>query len=153
MKVYIGADHRGFNLKEALKPWLIEQGYEVVDCGNTVFDPSDDFPDFSFAVADKVAEDLTSMGIIICGSGGGATIAANKVTGIRCTMGVHVGEVRHNRVHNNINMLSLGADHTTELVAKKLVEAFLTTPFGPEERFVRRLEKIKRREDSKTVRQ
>lgn len=147
MKIYIGADHRGYSLKEQLKPWLIKEGYEVVDCGNTLYDKDDDYPDSTFAVADKVAVEPKSFGIIICGSGGGATIAANKVTGIRCTMGVHVGEVKHNRGHNNINMLSLGADHTTELVSKKLIHVFLTTPFVSEERFVRRLKKIEEREN------
>lgn len=146
MKVYIGGDHRGFHLKELLKTWLLSENYDVVDCGNTKLDPADDFPDYTFSVADKVASDIDSFGIIICGSGGGATIAANKVGGIRCTMGVHVGEVKHNREHNNINMLSLGADHTTELIAKKLVDAFLNTQFLSEERFVRRLDKIKTRE-------
>lgn len=149
MKIYIGADHRGYKLKEELKPWLTKEGYEVVDCGNTVLDPVDDYPDFSFAVADKVAGDPESFGIIICGSGGGATIVANKVAGIRATMGIHVAEVKHNRGHNNINMLSLGADHTTEFIAKKLITSFLTTVFTPEERFVRRLEKIAAREARK----
>ena len=148
MKVYIGAHHRGFALKEQLKPWLIKEGYDVVDCGNSIYDKGDDYPDFCFAVADKVSGDPDTFGIIICGSGGGATIAVNKVSGIRCTMGVHVAEVKHNRGHNDINMLSLGADHTTEFIAKKLIAAFLTTPFEREERFVRRLRKIKERERS-----
>lgn len=146
MKVYIGADHRGFHLKEALEPWLVSEGYEVIDCGNEMYDKGDDFPDFSFAVADNVASDKGSFGVIICGSGGGAMIAANKVAGIRATMGVAVGEVIHNREHNNINVLSLGADHTTALIAKKLIKAFLSTPFQTEERFVRRLKKIEVRE-------
>lgn len=146
MKVFIGADHRGFKLKEDLKLWLEKEGYDVVDCGNTAYDKEDDFPDFTFAVADRVADDKESFGVIICGSGGGATIAANKVPGIRCTMGVHVAEVKHNRGHNNINMLSLGADHTTEFIAKKLLTVFLETPFEGAERFVRRLVKIEQRE-------
>lgn len=147
MKVYIGADHRGFHLKEQLKPWLIKEGHEVVDCGNTTYDKGDDFPDFTFSVSDRVAKEPESRGIIICGSGGGVTIVANKVAGIRCTMGVHVAEVKHNRIHNDINILSIGADHTTEFIAKKLITAFLTTSFDPQERFVRRLEKIKEREN------
>lgn len=146
MKVYIGADHRGFHLKELLKPWLSKEGHDVVDCGNPVYDKNDDYPDFTFAVSDKVAQEKDSRGVVVCGSGGGVTIVANKVPGIRATMGVHVAEVKHNREHNDINILSIGADHTTELIAKKLIKVFLETPFIPEERFVRRLDKIKQRE-------
>ncbi len=146
MKIFIGADHRGFHLKQLLAPWLVKQGHKVVDCGNTTYEPGDDFPDFTFAVADRVALEAGSRGIILCGSGGGVTIVANKVAGIRCTMGVHVSEVKHNRSHNDINVLSIGADHTTEFIAKKLIKVFLTTPFDPQERFVRRLGKIGERE-------
>lgn len=146
MKVFIGADHRGFHLKELLKPWLLKEGYDVVDCGNSIYDKADDYPDFTFAVSDNVASEPTNRGIVVCGSGGGVTIVANKVPGIRATMGVHVAEVKHNREHNDINVLSIGADHTTELIAKKLIKIFLGTPFIPEERFVRRLKKIEERE-------
>ena len=146
MKVFIGADHRGFQLKELLKPWLTVQGYEGVDCGNDSYDKDDDFPDFTFSVADRVASEPASRGIVVCGSGGGVVIAANKVSGIRSTMGVHVGEVRHNREHNDINVLSIGADHTTELIAIKLIKTFLETKYENKERFVRRLKKIEERE-------
>lgn len=146
MNVYLGADHRGFKLKEELKPWLMSEGYEVVDCGNAVLDPGDDYPDFSFTVADKVAGNPGSLGIIVCGSGGGATFAANKVKGIRCVTGIAVEDVRHNRDHSNINVLSLAADFTDTEKAKELVKTFLTTPYTPEERFARRLKKIEERE-------
>jgi len=146
MKIYIGADHRGFHLKEQLKSWLSNDGYEVVDCGNTIFDPRDDYPDFSFAVADKVAAESGSRGIVVCGSGGGATVAANKVRGVRAVMGVNAEDVRHNRDHNDINVLSLAADFTDGEKAKELVAVFLTTLYTPEERFVRRLKKIAARE-------
>ena len=146
MKVFIGADHRGFTLKEELKSWLIGQRHEVEDVGNAAFDPNDDYPDFSFSVADKVVTSPGSLGVIICGSGGGATFASNKVVGIRCVNGVESEDVRHNRDHNNINVLSLAADFIDSQKAKVLVKTFLTTPYKAEERFVRRLKKIEERE-------
>lgn len=146
MTVYFGADHRGFHLKEKLMVWLREQGDEVHDCGNTVYDADDDFPDFSFAVADKVPTDPGSRGIVICGSGGGVTIAANKVKGIRCATAVHVADVKHNRQNNDVNLLALSADFTDFDEAKELLLAFLHTEFDGEERCVRRLNKIAMRD-------
>ena len=168
MKVYIGADHRGFALKEQLKPWLTAQGHEVTDCGNTTLDANDDYPDFAFAVADAVVsqseislretKDASSRaglergaaGIVICGSGAGVTIAANKVPGIRAVTAFTADEITRNRQHDDVNVLSLAADWTDEEQAKKIVAAFLSTAFYNEEKYVRRLKKIKDRE---TVRQ
>jgi ribose 5-phosphate isomerase B len=146
MTIYMGADHRGFHLKERLKVWLSEGGHEVIDCGNRIHDPDDDFPDFSFAVADQVARDAGSRGIVICGSGGGVTIAANKVKGVRCTTAVHVADVKHNRYADDINVLALSSDYTDFDEAKELVEAFLEVKFDKEERHVRRLNKIAERD-------
>jgi len=146
MTIYIGADHRGFHLKDKLAQWLQEEGHDVIDCGNNVYDPNDDFPDFSFAVADKVAADPGSRGIVICGSGGGVTIAANKVHGIRSTTAVHVADVKHNRQSNDINVLSLSADFTDFDEAKELVKAFLLVEFEAGERHNRRLNKISERD-------
>jgi ribose 5-phosphate isomerase B len=146
MTIYIGADHRGFDLKERLKVWLSEQGNEVVDCGNRVHDLDDDFPDFSFAVADKVSADPGSRGIVICGSGGGVTIAANKVRGVRCTTAVHVADVKHNRYADDINVLALSADYTDFDEAKELLEAFIKIEFDASQRHVRRLNKITERD-------
>jgi ribose 5-phosphate isomerase B len=146
MNVYIGTDHGGFALKEALKPWLTGLGYTVIDCGNTVLDPIDDFPDFTFAVADKVASDPNSCGIVSCRSAGGVTIAANKVKGIRCVMGVNVQDVQFNREHDNINVLAIAGEHATQEEAKAMIKVFLETPFPGEERHVRRLKKIEARE-------
>lgn len=146
MTIYIGADHRGFHLKERLSTWLRELGHEVTDCGNTTHDPNDDFPDFSFAVSDSVAGDPGSRGIVICGSGGGVTIAANKVKGVRCATAVHVADVKHNRQNNDINVIGLSADFTDFDEAKELLEAFLDTEFEAEDRCVRRLNKIAARD-------
>lgn len=145
MNIFIGADHRGFELKEKLKPWLTSQGHEVIDCGNTVYDKEDDFPDFSFAVADKVAADPKSFGVVICGSAGGVTIAANKVKAVRCVTAVNVGDVKHNRQHDDANVLAIASDFTSFEEVQKLITTFINTQFLNEERFVRRLKKIERR--------
>jgi ribose 5-phosphate isomerase B len=142
MKLFIGADHRGFELKEKLKVWLAKLGHDVFDCGNTKFDPLDDFPDFSFAVAEKVSADGVAMGILICGSGGGVTIAANKVLGIRCVTAFRVEDVKHNRAHDDANVLAVAANFTSEEEAQVLVTAFVETKFSGEEKYKRRISKV-----------
>lgn len=146
MKVYVGCDHRGFGLKQELLPWLGQQGYEVSDCGNSVYDQDDDYPDFSLAVADAVAKAPGSRGIVICGSGVGVVIAANKVAGIRAANGVLAEEVRSGRQDDDMNVLALSADYTSLERARELISVFLKTEFVPLERFVRRLKKIAARE-------
>lgn len=146
MTIYIGADHRGFDVKEKLKLWLTNRGDSVIDCGNTKLDPADDYPDFAFAVADKVVADPTSRGIILCGSGGGVVFAANKVKGVRCVPANDVSDVIHNRNHNDVNVLGIGTDHTTWGDMLAMITAFLDTPFESQERFLRRLKKIQARE-------
>jgi len=148
MNVYLGADHRGFHLKERLVTWLRDEGYDAVDCGNSVYNPDDDFPDFSLAVACKVAEDPGSRGIVMCGSGGGVTITANKVKGIRCTTAVHVADVKHNRQHDDINVLALSSDYTDFDEAKELINAFLLVEFEATEKLIRRINKINAIEQS-----
>lgn len=146
MNVYVGADHRGFALKSTLIPWLTQHGYSSIDCGNTVLDPNDDYPDFTFAVCDRVVADPGSRGIVVCGSGGGVVFAANKIRGIRCVPANDREDVIHNRDHNDANVLGIGSDHTTWEDAQGLIKVFLETPYAAEERFVRRLNKIKARE-------
>lgn len=143
MKLYLGADHRGFELKEHLKVWLEEEGYSVVDCGNTNYDPEDDFPDFALAVAEKVQQDPESRGIVICGSGVGVNIAANKVKGIRASTGINVDEVRHARQHDDLNVLAISAEYSDFEQTQQMIAMFLTTPFKSEERYLRRLDKIR----------
>lgn len=146
MTVFLGSDHRGYPLKEKIKAWLLSQKYDLVDCGNTVLDPTDDYPDFTFAVADKVVVTPDSYGIIFCGSGGGVTIASNKVRGVRAAQGVEIDDVTHNRDHNDINILTISADFTSVIKAQELVYTFLHTKFSAEPRCIRRLEKIRARE-------
>jgi ribose 5-phosphate isomerase B len=143
MLIYLGADHRGFKLKEALKYYLKEQGYEVADLGNIVYDKGDDFPDFAAKVAKEVglAPEQTK-GILICGSGTGMAIVANKFKNVRAGLAMSPDQAHTCRHDDNINVLSLAADFTSEDDAKNIVRVFLATPFGDEERYRRRIEKI-----------
>jgi ribose 5-phosphate isomerase B len=147
MMIILGADHRGFSLKGQLESWLIAQGSTIVDLSSPVADPQDDFPDIAFAVSDRVIATPGSVGILLCGSGGGVVIAANKVNGIRAAVGMKPADVVHNRDHNNINVLAIASDFTSFDEAKVLVDAFLKTPFDSSvPRFQRRLAKIAARE-------
>lgn len=140
--VIIGADHRGFQLKETLKPWLESQGYQVIDCGNKVLDPQDDYPDFAIAVAEKVATEPSHKGIVVCGSGIGVSIAANKVNGIRASVATSPAEVTKGRQDDDLNVLALSADFINQTQAQDVIRAFLETPYTADERHVRRLAKI-----------
>jgi len=142
MKVFIGSDHRGFELKESIKKWLEENEHNVVDCGNSVYDKDDDFTDFSILVAENVTKDISSMGIVICGSAGGVTIAANKVVGARCVTAISKTDVSHNRRHNNANVLALSSDLMDLDQIQAYVDIFINTDFDPQKRFSRRLGKI-----------
>lgn len=147
MKIYIGADHRGFKLKEKLKLWLEAENHQVIDCGNDHYNKDDDFPDFSFCVAQKVVTDHKNgekevRGIVICGSGVGVNIAANKVEGARASTAINEDEVRHARKHDDLNILALSADYSNYADAKSMIQVFLTEEFLAEERFLRRLRKI-----------
>lgn len=142
MNIFIGADHRGFRLKEELRIWLIQSGYEVTDLGAADLLPTDDYPDYAVAVAQKVITTEDSKGIVICGSGVGVDIVANKVKGIRSALGSSVEEIKSGREDDDINVLALGADYTDFEKAKLLIKTFLETPFKNEERYLRRIEKI-----------
>lgn len=148
MKIYLGADHRGFDLKEKLKEWLKDHGYAVEDLGAYKLDPQDDYPDFAFAVAEKVAGSSgESRGILICGSGAGMDIAANKIRGIRATVSWSVESAEHVRAHDDVNVISIAADWTPPETAREIVRAFLNTPFSGDVRHARRLKKIKEIEE------
>ena len=142
MKIYIAADHAGFELKKRLVEYLAEAGLAVVDLGNKVFDPNDDYPDFILPLAQKVAQDEESKGIIIGRTGNGEAIAANKVKGIRAALCLNEKMAIKARQDNDANILSLGADFVDEAEAERVVDAFLKTPFSQKERHKRRLAKI-----------
>lgn len=142
MKVYLGSDHAGFELKEEIKSYLQENGYEVEDCGAFTFDKNDDYPDFIGRAATGVAFDPLSKGIVFGKSGAGECIVANKIKGIRAILGFNKENVKLSRLHNDANILSLGSAFVNDELAKELVELFLETPFSNEERHKRRIDKI-----------
>ncbi|MBI2034766.1 MAG: RpiB/LacA/LacB family sugar-phosphate isomerase [Candidatus Levybacteria bacterium] len=142
MKVYIGSDHRGFKLAQSLEKWLKKQGFIVTNVGAKKLDPNDDYVDYAVAVARKIGGSDDSRGVVVCGSGVGVDIAANKVKGVRCGLGFSEKQVTAIRHDDNINVLALAADFLTVEQAQKLVTVFLQTPFSGEERHRRRIGKI-----------
>jgi len=144
MTIAIGADHAGFELKEDLRRMLVSGGHEVVDYG-TDSPESVDYPDFAFAVAQDVAAGKCERGVLVCSTGVGMSIAANKVPGIRAAVGTVPDEVKVIREHNDANVLTLGAKYLEARDAEKLVDIFLNTGFDGG-RHARRLEKIERME-------
>lgn len=147
MKVFLAADHAGFLLKEELKKFLDERGFETFDCGAFALNPEDDYPDFVERAAREVAKSKGSFSIVFGRSGAGEAIVANKIKGIRAVLGFSVENVRLAREHNDANVLSLGSRFVSYRQAKELVEVFLSTPFSGEERHKRRIEKIERIEE------
>lgn len=144
MKIYIGTDHAGFELKGKLIPFLKELGFEIVDKGAFELNNDDDYPDFIKPVALAVAEDEGSAGIIIGGSGQGEAMCANRTKGIRtCEFyGGNLDVIKISRQHNNANILSLGARFINEVEAREAVRIFLDTLFSDEERHIRRINKF-----------
>ena len=140
--VTVGADHGGLSLKTDLIPWLESLGYQVTDVGAYSLDPADDYPDFAERVARAVTSGQAQRGILICGSGVGACIAANKVPGIRACLGHDIYSAHQGVEHDNMNILCLGARVVGIELAKDLVAAFLNAGFTGEERHRRRLDKV-----------
>lgn len=138
--VAIGADHGGFEMKAELKPYLVELGYKVIDCG-TNDKNSVDYPDFAYAVAQLVAEGKANCGIVIDGAGIGSCMAANKVNGVRAAMCYDYATAVNSREHNNANVLTLGAGMIGMNLAKLIVKTWLGTEFAGG-RHIRRIEKI-----------
>lgn len=185
MIIYIGADHRGFELKNQLRDWLVEQGHKVVDCGNDHADAEDDFPDFARAVALKIVKSheqerpteeetdpgenlgITStkshmyegvasipseiqndipvedheLGILVCGSGIGVCITANRYKGIRCGAAYSAEHARHGRENDHMNVLAIAADMVELDKAKEIVHTFLNSAPIMKEKYIRRVRK------------
>ena len=150
MVIYIASDHAGFYLKKALIQYLHVKEYEVEDCGAFTMDEADDYPDFIIPCALRVAQGKPDdVGIVIGGSGNGEAIAANKVKGVRAAVfyGANAEIARLAKVHNNANILSIGARFTSDEEAKKAVAMWLETKFDGEGRHTRRLEKVRKIEE------
>jgi ribose 5-phosphate isomerase B len=142
VRVYLGSDHAGFELKQQLVEHVRELGHEPVDCGAPAYDAEDDYPPYIIETATRVAGDPGSAGIVLGGSGNGEAIAANKVRGIRCALAFSPDTARLAREHNDANVLSLGARMYDAAAARQFVELFLSTPFSGEARHVRRLAQV-----------
>src|SRR5687768_10876364 len=142
MRVHLGSDHAGFELKERLVQRLRELGHEPVDHGPVEYDAVDDYPPFVLRAAEGVAADSGSLGIVIGGSGNGEAIAANKVRGVRCALAHSEDTARLGREHNDANVVSVGARMHDEATAVRLVELFLETPYSGDARHTRRIEML-----------
>jgi len=142
VRVYLGSDHAGFELKQRIVDHLVSLGHEPVDCGPPAYDAEDDYPPYVLAAAGRTAADPGSVGIVLGGSGNGEAMAANKVRGVRCALAFSTDTARLAREHNDANVLSLGARMYDTETALGFVELFLTTSFSGEERHVRRLAQL-----------
>lgn len=141
--IYLGADHRGYNLKEEIKKFLTENSQDFEDMGNFKYDPGDDYTDFAKLVAEKVSNNpKLNKGILICGSGVGVDITANKFKGVRSALADDVETAKQSREHDDTNILSLPADQVNLETAKQIIAIWLQTPFSNGEKYKRRIEKI-----------
>ena len=142
MKIFIGADHRGFELKEFLKERLKESNIDFEDCGNLIYDSQDDYSDFAFKVGEKVIKDKDNLGILICGSGAGVCFAVNKIKGIRASVIYEEKMAKMAKADDDLNVLCLASDFIQKEKAWQIVKVFLETSFKNEEKYLRRIKKI-----------
>lgn len=148
MRVHIGTDHAGFELKNRLVAKLTEKGHEVIDHGAHEYDALDDYPPFCTAVGESVVADAGSLGVVIGGSGNGEQIAANKVRGVRAALVWNEDTALLARQHNDANVISVGARQHTEAELEHLIDLFLNEPFSGEERHQRRIDLVARYEET-----
>ncbi len=149
--IYLAADHRGFALKEKIKEWLKEGNMNFEDMGPDQYNKDDDYPDFGAKVGEKISQDETARGIVVCGSGVGISFAANKFKGVRAMIGFKDDQVEHGASFDHANVLSLSADHFNDEEIKAMIEVFLKTEPNQEERNLRRVAKIKQIEERNFV--
>lgn len=142
MRVYLGSDHAGLELKNHLVEWLTAHGHEAVDCGPHIYDAQDDYPPFCLRAAERTAADKGSLGIVIGGSGNGEQIAANKVKGVRAALAWSEQTAALGREHNDANVVAIGGRMHTVEESTRFVEIFLDTPYSGEERHTRRIDML-----------
>lgn len=140
--IYLGADHRGLMLKEKIKEMLISQDLNVTDLGPDKIMPDDDFPIISIKLAENVVKKHGDVGILICGSGAGACVAANKVIGVRATLGFSTEQIKASKNDDNVNILCLSCNHLNEEANLEIAKEFVNSIFIAEERHIRRLKQI-----------
>jgi ribose 5-phosphate isomerase B len=151
MRVYLGSDHAGFELKNHLAEHLQKQGHEVVDVGPRVYDAEDDYPPYCLHAAQRVVDDPGSLGVVIGGSGNGEQIAANKVAGVRSALVWKVEIAQLARQHNDSNVCSIGAREHTPEEATAFIDTFLATPFSGNPRHQRRIDQLAAYERSREL--
>lgn len=142
MKIFIGADHNGYELKEKLEEYLKAKGYEVIDKGDNELKPDDDFPTYAAHVASEVVGDEDAKGILLCGSGQGVCMAANRYKGVRASLVWDQDEAHSSRNDDNANIICLPAKKLELEQAKQLVDTWLETPFAAAPRFIRRIKQL-----------
>ena len=152
MRVYLGSDHAGFELKARLISHLRDAGHDPIDCGALVFDVDDDYPPPCITAAGRTVAEPGSLGIVIGGSGNGEQIAANKVRGVRAALVWSDDTARLAREHNDANVISLGARNHSETEAIRFVDIFLSTPFSQGERHKRRIAMLSEYEQTGAIR-
>ena len=161
--IYLGCDHGGFDLKEKIKKWLTAEGFAWEDLGNTLYEKEDDYPQFAFAVAQRVVSEEKNgnkvyplpwkerpKGILCCRSGAGMMIVANKVKGARVIAAFDPRSAKQSRLHNDANILAFGSDWLEEYQVKEILRIWLTTEFTGDERHIRRLKLIEEYEEQRT---
>lgn len=146
--IFLGADHRGFELKETLKKRLESERIEVSDLGDSELNSQDDYVDYAKKVATSVADHPGSFGVLLCGSGAGVDMVANKIDGVRSALVQDEIRAKQAREHEDANVVSLPADILDEEIAFKIVKIFIETPFSNEDRHVRRIEKMQEVEEA-----
>ena len=148
MRIALGTDHAGFELREKIARVLADLGHDVEDMGAHTYDPQDDYPDFARLVAEAVAGGTVERGVLVCGSGVGASVAANKVAGVRAAMCHDTYSAHQGVEHDDMNVLCIGARVVGEELAREVVTSFLGATFSGDERHVRRVAKIKAMESA-----
>jgi len=144
LKIFIGADHRGYELKEKIATWLFDLNYDFDDLGANHLDPTDDYTKYASEVASMVAKRPHSRGVLLCGSGVGVEVLANKFDGIRAAIGKNVLQVKAGRNDDDMNILVIASDFTIEKEAKAMLIAFIETKYDDSIRHERRLEEIEK---------
>jgi ribose 5-phosphate isomerase B len=151
MRIHIGSDHAGLELKSALIEHLVNNGHDVTDHGPYEYEALDDYPVFCIPTAEAVAKDSTSLGIVLGGSGNGEQMSANKVKGIRAALAWSPEIAKLSREHNNANVVAVGGRVHTLDVSKAIVDAFISTPFSNDERHIRRINQMANYETEGTI--
>jgi ribose 5-phosphate isomerase B len=151
MRVHVGCDHAGLELKEHLVGWLVDRGDKVIDHGPREYDAEDDYPPFCLRAAQAVVDDPGSLGVVLGGSGNGEQISANKVDGVRAALAWSEQTAQLARLHNDANVIAIGARMHSLSEATRLVEVFLTTEFSGEPRHSRRIAMLREYEETGQV--